>query len=233
MKMEFAVIGAGRLGRTLGRLLLRHGYAPTGRSCRSLRSARQARAFIGAGEPTASNVHAAARAPLVLIATPDREVVPVARELARARLPWTGRIVAHCSGALSSAALEPLRRRGALVASIHPLASIAASRPDVDFQGTPFAIEGDPRVVRVLRRLVLDMGGLPVTIPREAKALYHLIACTLSNDLVAFLASGFDAGRGLGLGPRQTSRLYLPLIRGTLENVARLGPVKALTGPVS
>jgi len=50
---------------------------------------------------------------------------------------------------------------------------------------------------------------------------------------VAFLASGFDAGRGLGLGPRQTSRLYLPLIRGTLENVARLGPVKALTGPVS
>src|SRR5437773_11139205 len=110
MKMEFAVIGAGRLGRTLGRLLMRHGYAPTGLSCRSLRSARQARAFIGAGEPTASNVQAAARAPLVLIATPDREVVPVARELARARLQWTGRIVAHCSGAVSSAALEPLRR---------------------------------------------------------------------------------------------------------------------------
>ena len=175
----------------------------------------------------------AARAPLVLMATPDREVAAVARELARARLTWRGRIVAHTSGAISSVALDPLRRRGALVASFHPLASIAAARPDVSFHGTPFAIEGDPRAVRVLRRLVLAMGGLPVTIPREAKALYHLIACLVSNDLVAFLASGFDAGRGLGLGPRQTSRLYLPLIRGTLENVARLGPVKALTGPVS
>ena len=233
MKKEFALIGAGRLGRTLGRLLMRHGYAPTGLACRSLRSARQARAFIGAGDPTASNVQAAARAGLVLIATPDREVVPVGRELARARLPWAGRVVAHCSGAVSSAALEPLRRRGALVASVHPLASIAASRSDTDFQGTPFAIEGDPRAVRVLRRLVLDLGGLPVTIPREAKALYHLIACTLSNDLVAFLAGGFEAARGLGLGTRQAARLYLPLIRGTIENVARLGPVKALTGPIS
>src|SRR2546428_10838339 len=99
MKKEFALIGAGRLGRTLGRLLLRHGYAPTGLSCRSLRSARQARAFIGAGEPTASNVQAAARAGLVLIATPDREGVPVARGLAPAPPPWAGRVGAHCSRA--------------------------------------------------------------------------------------------------------------------------------------
>ena len=233
MKREFAILGAGRLGRTLGRLLAFQDYRPTGLSCRTLQSARQASAFIGGGSPTTSNPRAAARAPLVLIATPDREIVPVARELSRARLAWTGRIVAHTSGAVSSTALEPLKTRGALVASLHPLASIATSRPDAEFRGTPFAIEGAPRAVHVLRRLVLDIGGLPVTIPREAKALYHLIACILSNDLVAFLACGFEAARGLGLGPRQAARLYLPLVRGTVENVASLGPVKALTGPVS
>jgi len=233
MKKEFAIIGAGRLGRTLGRLLALREYAPAGLSCRTLRSARQARAFIGGGEPTTSNVQAAARAPLVLIATPDREIVPVARDLARGRLPWRGRIVAHTSGAISSAALDPLKRCGALVASLHPLASIAAPRPDLDLQGTPFAIEGDPGAVRPLRRLIIEVGGTPVTIPRQAKALYHLIACILSNDLVAFLAGGFEAARGLGLGTRQAARLYLPLIRGTVENVARLGPVRALTGPVS
>src|SRR5213594_1313149 len=151
MKMEFAVIGAGRLGRTLGRLLLRRGYAPTGLSCRSLRSARQARAFIGAGEPTTSTTQAAARAQLVLMATPDREIAAVARELARMRLSWTGRVVAHTSGAVSSEALEPLRQRGALVASLHPLVSIAAAHPDLEFHGTPFAVEGNPRAVRILR----------------------------------------------------------------------------------
>jgi len=178
MKREFAILGAGRLGRTLGRLLAFQDYRPTGLSCRTLQSARQASAFIGGGSPTTSNPRAAARAPLVLIATPDREIVPVARELSRARLAWTGRIVAHTSGAVSSTALEPLKTRGALVASLHPLASIATSRPDAEFRGTPFAIEGAPRAVHVLRRLVLDIGGLPVTIPREAKALYHLIART-------------------------------------------------------
>lgn len=233
MKAEFAIIGAGRLGRTLGRLLALREYRPTGLSCRTLHSARQARAFIGGGEPTTSNVQAAARARLVLLATPDREIVPVARELARSRLTWSGRIVFHTSGAISSAALEPLKRRGALVASVHPLASIAAPRRDVDLRGTPFAIEGDPGAVRPLRRLVVEIGGAPVTIPRQAKALYHLIACMLSNDLVAFLAGGFEAARGLGLGTRQAARLYMPLIRGTVENVARLGPVRALTGPVS
>lgn len=232
-KREFAIIGAGRLGRTLGRLLFRHGYAPTGLSCRSLRSARQARVFIGAGDPTTSNVKAASRADIVLMATPDREVAPVARELGRGRLPWAGRVVAHTSGAVSSAALEPLRRLGALVASIHPLASIAAPRPDVDLRDTPFAIEGDARAMPILRRLVHDIGGLPVTIPREAKALYHLIACIVSNDLVAFLGGGFEAARGLGLSTRQAARLYLPLIGGTIDNIARLGPVKALTGPIS
>src|SRR2546425_4356372 len=120
MKMEFAVIGAGRLGRTLGRLLLRRGYAPAGLSCRSLRSARQARAFIGAGEPTTSNAEAAARAALVLMATPDREIAAVARELARAPLSLGGRNLAHPSGAVPSAALEPLRRPGAPVASLPP-----------------------------------------------------------------------------------------------------------------
>ncbi len=233
MKKEFAIIGAGRLGRTLGRLLALREYAPGGLSCRTLRSARQARAFIGGGEPTTSNVQAAARAPLVLIATPDREIAPVARDLARGRLTWRGRIVAHTSGAISSAALDPLKRCGALVASLHPLASIAAPRPDLDLQGTPFAIEGDPGAVRPLRQLIVEVGGTPVTIPRQAKALYHLIACILSNDLVAFLAGGFEAARGLGLGTRQAARLYMPLIRGTVENVARLGPVRALTGPVS
>jgi predicted short-subunit dehydrogenase-like oxidoreductase (DUF2520 family) len=234
VRTTFAILGAGRLGRTLGRLLARRGLAPAGISCRTLRSARQAAVFIGGGTPTTSNALAAAGASLVLISTPDGAIAPLARELARSEVAWPGKIVAHTSGALSSAALEPLRRRGARIASIHPLASVADPRLGLrGFRGLPFAIEGDPPAVRALRRLVVSLGGTPVTIPPQAKALYHLIACLLSNDLVALLSYGFEAARGLGLGPREAARLYLPLVRGTVENVAHLGPVKALTGPVS
>jgi predicted short-subunit dehydrogenase-like oxidoreductase (DUF2520 family) len=231
---SFAILGAGRLGRTLGRLLARRGHTPLGISCRTLRSARSAVAFIGAGRPTTSNTKAAAGSSLVLIATPDRVIAPLARELADSGLPWRGRVVAHTSGALASGALEPLRRRGAQVASLHPLASIADPREGFRrFHGIPFAIEGDPKAVRALRRLVESLGGVPITIPRQAKALYHLVACLLSNDLVALLSFGLDAARALGLSRREAIRLYLPLVRGTVDNVDRLGPVKALTGPVS
>lgn len=231
---RFAILGAGRIGRTLGRLMVARGLHPAGISCRSLRSARKAVIFIGGGEATISNARAAAGATLVIISTPDGAIAPLARRLARTKLEWNGRTVAHTSGALSSAALEPLARRKARVASWHPLVSVADPRVALrDFDHVPFAIEGDPRAVRELRRLVDRLGGRPITIPRQAKALYHLIACLLSNDLVALLAFGLESAHGLGLSNREAARLYLPLVRRTLENVEKLGVVKALTGPVS
>jgi len=230
----FSIIGAGRLGRTLGRILVEQGYEPMGITSRTLRTARQAVAFIGGGEAGTSNARGAARGNLVLITTPDGAIAPLARDLAASRLTWSRRVVAHTSGALSSTALEALARQGARTASIHPLASVADPRTSLAaLKGSPFAIEGDPAAVSLLRKLVQGLGGVPVTIPRQAKVLYHLVACLLSNDLVALLSIGLDAARGLGLSRRDAARLYVPLVRGTVENVARLGPVKALTGPVS
>jgi predicted short-subunit dehydrogenase-like oxidoreductase (DUF2520 family) len=231
---RFAIIGAGRIGRALGRQMAARGLRPGGISCRRLQSARRAAVFIGGGKPTTSNALAVGGARLVIISTPDGAISPVARALARAAIDWKGRIVAHTSGALSSGALDPLARRGADVASCHPLISIPDPRlAQVDFSGVPFGIEGAPRAVREMRRLVRLLGGDPVAIPRRAKALYHLVACFLSNDLVALLAIGLDAAAGLGLGRGGAARLYLPLVRGTVRNVERLGAVGALTGPVS
>ncbi len=91
----FSVLGAGRLGRTLGRLLARRGLVPVGISCRTLRSARQAVAFIGGGRATISNPKAAAGAALLIIATPDRVIASLSRELAESGLPWRGTVVTH------------------------------------------------------------------------------------------------------------------------------------------
>ena len=234
-RITFAILGAGRLGRALGRQLAGDpGLRPGGITARTRRSARQAVSFIGGGEAHSSNARAAGGADLVIIATPDRTIAPLARELAGGGIKWERKVVVHTSGALSSSALEPLRRRGAQVASLHPLASIADSRSTMtSFAGVPFAIEGDTAAVILLRRVVARLRGVPVTIPREAKALYHLIACLLSNDLVALLSFGLATAESLGLRPKEAARLYLPLVRGTVENVVRLGPVRALTGPVS
>ena len=234
IRETFSILGAGRLGRALGRLLTDSGLRPGGIACRRLRSARQAVAFVGGGEPTTSCSRAAAGASLVILSTPDAVIAPLARRLAASRLAWEGKMVVHTSGALSSEVLDPLSRLGARTASLHPMVSVADPRSGVRvLRGSRFAIEGDRQALQRLRRLVRSVGGVPVVIPGQAKALYHLIACLLSSDVVALLSLGLEAARGLGLSRREAAALFLPLVRGTLGNVERLGPVKALTGPVS
>ena len=53
-----AIIGAGRVGSSVGFLLKRAGYTVTAVAARSLASAEKASAFIGAGEPATDAVKA-------------------------------------------------------------------------------------------------------------------------------------------------------------------------------
>src|SRR4030095_4600307 len=103
---DIALIGAGRVGQTLGRLLVAYGYRLTIVACRTRAAAERAVAFIGAGQPTTYD-----EAPLddvqtgrgvVCITTPDDAIVPTAVHLANRRPPWQGGVVFHCSGALRS-----------------------------------------------------------------------------------------------------------------------------------
>ena len=58
---------------------------------------------------------------------------------------------------------------------------------------------------------------------------YHAAACVASNHLVALLGQVERLAAHAGV-PLEA---FLPLVRGTVENVADLGPAAALTGPVA
>jgi predicted short-subunit dehydrogenase-like oxidoreductase (DUF2520 family) len=51
--------------------------------------------------------------------------------------------------------------------------------------------------------------------------------------LVALLAAGRELLRSQPIAHEATANMLLPLVRGTLDNVAEIGPEKALTGPVA
>ena len=109
------------------------------------------------GQALARRVHARWSAPdtlfdadLVWFCVPDREIALAARQLGKL-VEWKGRIALHSSGALASDELQVLRRRGAAVASVHPLMTfVRGSVPSL--RGVPFALEGDPAAVRVARQ---------------------------------------------------------------------------------
>jgi predicted short-subunit dehydrogenase-like oxidoreductase (DUF2520 family) len=81
----------------------------------------------------------------------------------------------------------------------------------------------------VVRGAVDDLGGRWFTVADADRAAYHAGAAIASNHLVALLGQVERVAGAVGV----PFEAYLDLARGSLENVAELGPAAALTGPVA
>jgi predicted short-subunit dehydrogenase-like oxidoreductase (DUF2520 family) len=228
-----AIIGAGRVGRALGRRLHELGWKIGAVVTQNEASARKAVRFIGAGKarPTLSRDVLASR--LILISTPDDAVVRVAEELARIGAEeLRGKVVLHTSGALNSGALKAVRDCGACVGSMHPLQSFSGvAIPPLE--GKVFAIEGDQPAIRLARQIVRALGGLPVQIAGGSKVLYHAAAAFAAGHVLAVEESATRLLMLAGMKRGEAVRALLQLTRQVLENFERLGPRAAWTGPLA
>lgn len=167
-------------------------------------------------------------ADLIWITVPDDEIASVAGALASQKLIREGQIIAHTSGALASEAIQMVRRVGAFAASFHPLQTFV--RPELGlqaFSGVTIAIEGDEPATEYLSNLARRLGAVPYHLAASAKVRYHAAAVLASNALIALVGTAAklaDLPSGLtGL---------LPLVRGAVENLERVGAPDALTGPI-
>jgi predicted short-subunit dehydrogenase-like oxidoreductase (DUF2520 family) len=237
--LRIAVIGAGRLGGALGRLLARAGHRIVAVTGRTRRSAVAAARFVGAGAPLTDVVQAVAGADVVLITTPDRAIREVCERIAGGDGLRRRTLVVHASGAHTRDLLDAARKAGALRAVIHPLQSVPSRERGVaNLPGSFFRIEADPGALRRARELVRAVGGRVLSLPRwtedaASAALYHAGAVAASNYLVTLVHFAVRHLTILGADGRQALRAVLPLIRGTLANIDGLGVPGALTGPIA
>ena len=233
MPSSLAIIGAGRVGRALGRQLREAGWRIGAVLTRSEASARRAVRFIGAGKAFAGITRQVLLSQVILIATPDDEIVVVARELARiGEEELRGRVILHTSGAMDSGALEPLRAHGATVGSMHPLQSFSGVAVP-SLEGRVFAIEGQTQAVRMARRIARELGGSPVRVSGDKKLLYHAAAAMAAGHILAVEEAATQVLLSLGMKRREAVRALLPLTRQVLDNFETLGPRAAWTGPLS
>ncbi len=233
MPNSLAIIGAGRVGRALGRRLHELAWKIGAVVTRSEASARRAVRFIGAGKACAGMTRQILASRVVLIATPDDEIAVVAQELARiGGEELRGKIVLHTSGAMDSAVLEAVQERGAAVGSIHPLQSFSGVAVP-SLEGKVFTIEGETQAARMARRIARALGGSPVRILGSKKLLYHAAAAMAAGHVLAVEEAATQLLVSLGMRRSEAVRALLPLTRQVLENFERLGPRAAWTGPLS
>ena len=233
MPGSLAIIGAGRVGRALGRRLREMGWKIGAVVTRSEASARKAVRSIGAGHSHAFVTRRVLAAQVILITTPDRGVAEVAEELARIGAEeLRGKIVLHTSGAFSSEVLAPARYCGAAVGSMHPLQTFSGvGVPPLD--GKVFAIEGDTAAVRVARQIARGFGAIPAHIEGAKKPLYHAAGALAAGSVLVLMEAATRLMTEAGLKRREAVRALMPLTRQVLENFERLGPRAAWTGPLS
>jgi len=230
----FNVIGCGRVGKTLARLFARERvFEIQDLLSGTADGARAAAGFIGVGRAVAA-IAEMRPADVWMITPPDGRIEACAQALAATGLMRTGDVAFHASGALASAVLASLQARGAAVASVHPLKTFADPARAVDsFAGTPCAAEGDAAALAVLAQAFGRIAATVFPFDAARKTEYHAASVLASNDLVALLEAALRCYAQAGFTRADALRLMEPLVRETVDNVFRLGPAAALTGPVA
>ncbi len=230
IKTTIGFIGAGVTGTALACQLWRQGYKVVAASSRSITSAQRLAAKIEDCVACFSPQQVADLADVVFITTPDDVIADIA-----ANLKWRPeQTVIHCSGVHSTDILEPAQKYGAHVCCLHPLQTFAGIEEAINsIPGSTFALEGDEFGLSLASDMATAMQGNIIMLKAGDKVIYHAAAVTLSNYLVTLMKTSADLWQSFGIPQEEAIKALLPLLKGTVNNIERLGIPGCLTGPIA
>jgi predicted short-subunit dehydrogenase-like oxidoreductase (DUF2520 family) len=228
--LRIGVVGPGRAGTALARALQRAGHQVTGTTAISQASrTRVNRHFPGVAIADPESV--IENADLVLLTVPDDVLPGLVQGLVTTEAPLRGRLLAHASGAHGIRTLEPALKLGALPLAIHPVMTFTGRDDDVDrIKGVSFGVTAPDPIRPAAEALVIEMGGEPVFIAEENRALYHAALAFAANYMVTLVSQAADLLTKAGAD--NPNRMLAPLLGAALDNALRFGDT-GLTGPVA
>lgn len=228
-KKDIGIIGAGKVGTSLGAYFLKRSVAVTGFydavTDNALDAAKRTttRCYGSLGEVLAANE-------VLFITVPDDRIASV-WEQCRA-YPIAGRCFFHCSGALSSEVFAGNAETGVFVGSAHPVCAVS-SRASADiFSGKFFVMEGDATGIELLKSLMMQTRNPYHVIGRDEKVKYHAAAVASSNLFCALAQMSEDWLMACGFDSTSAHEMLTPLMQGNVDNIVARGCLEALTGPV-
>jgi predicted short-subunit dehydrogenase-like oxidoreductase (DUF2520 family) len=236
--LRVAIVGAGKVGTVLGRVLVEEGARITAVVSRSRSSARSAAAFLRCRTYADALTAIPPETDIVFITTPHDAVAGVASTLARLEGLEFGRMGAcHASGMLTASVLEPLAERGATVFSFHPLQTFPRSFPPRRIvplaRGIWYGADGPRPGLRMARRLARTLRGHVIEIPPEFRELYHAACVVASNHLTVLLSVVREMFGKVCREELPHLEPFRPIIEATILNVFATSPASALSGPVA
>lgn len=183
---------------------------------------------------------------IIFICTGDSSVNKIVKVLSSGKYVLKDKYVYHTSGALSSEALKPLKRKGAIIGSFHPVQTFASrvAGHNKKLNNIYITAEGDLKARVKAKEIIKLLRSHAVILNVDDKVLHHINSVFASNYLIAYFNILNEISHDLSLtysnkkisknGFNKSSffNIYKPLIEQTIKNIKAKGIVKSLTGPV-
>lgn len=228
--MKIGIIGAGRVGCSIGKYLRTKDIELAGYYDVDSVAAKEAAEFTRT-ESFDSLKQLADQSQIIFITTPDSFIIPVWEQLKG--LSLRNQIICHCSGALSSDSFSGRESMSVSCCSIHPMLPFSNKFSSYQqLEHAFFTVEGHPHAVQVITDLLTSYGNEVCRIDAAAKPEYHAAASILSNQVIAVLDTGYRLLEDCGFSREKAVAATAALVRQNIENVLSQGCVHALTGPI-
>ena len=221
-------IGAGRVGGSMAVALSRAGYPVVAVSSRSFGPAQELAGLIPGTLACSTPQDVADRADVVFVTTPDDAMAPVA-----SAIEWRpGQGVVHCSGVASLDVFDEAVAEGAIPGAIHPMQAVSSVENGVEsFPGATFGIEGGGDMRTYLAEVARAIGGNPLFLRAEDKAMYHLTGVLMGNLLTALGAVAAQLWETFDFTRAEGVKALAPMMRQVSVNLDRSGLPAAIAGP--
>lgn len=239
--MKIGIIGAGKVGTTMGKYIVDHGGTVSGFYSRTESSGQEAARFTGTkyfkdfdslieGNDT------------LFITTTDGAIRTVWDCITTRNVK--GKVICHFSGSLSSDIFSNWKETGAEVCSIHPIYAFSNKFTAYkNLTSAKFAVEGSSRALERLQELFALLPNEVVKISTEEKAKYHAAASLASNHVIGLIYLAVELLKESGFKEQEAYSLLKPLVEHNVEAVfsqnkddsgkgSYAGCVETLTGPI-
>ena len=226
--LKIGLIGAGKVGFSMGKYLIERGVEVSGYYSSRSESAKEAAIFTKTRyyESIKAIVEAS---DTLFLTVPDGKIREVYSEIIQTDIK--DKCLVHLSGALSSEVFSGIHERGAKGFSIHPICAVSDKLTGYrDLSKAYFTIEGNDAETFV--ELFCSLGNHVEVISAEHKVKYHAAAVFASNLMVGLYDFATGMLKDCGLSQEFSKDALLPLFLGNAENIKEHGGVQALTGPV-
>ena len=231
---KIAIIGIGRLGKSLARALCEVGCDVVALSDLDKNKAIGCAKKCGDSTKYYQIEQIPRTVTMVILTVGDDSISLLAKTISRLNIVGPSTVVFHTSGVASAAAMNDLKNRTNRLASVHPVQTFSGAEDDWKrLYNIYYSMEGDKLALVRIKSVIAQLKGKTFLINASDKSLYHLACVFASNYFISVISVATQIFGKLDISEQKAIQILEPLIIASADNVSKKGVASSATGPVT